>query len=245
MHRLYVDTPNILEGKIVISDQGKIHHLRGVLRLKIGEEITVFDGKGNEYLTEVKKFSGQSINLKIKERRVIAIKKVYLAIACAIPKKSKIDEIIDKLTQLGADRIIPMLTERVIVKLDKHKKILREARWKKIAQSASEQSQRSMVPIIVPVKNFKEVLSEAKDFDLKLIPTLSGKRKLLKEIIVNQNPKNILVLIGPEGDFTDAEVDLAKKSGFVPVSLTDTVLRVDTAAIAVASFIKLYEDKNR
>jgi 16S rRNA (uracil1498-N3)-methyltransferase len=88
----------------------------------------------------------------------------------------------------------------------------------------------------------KDVLSESADFDLKLIPTLAAKGKSLKDIFADSKPKNVLVLIGPEGDFTDEEIGLALKAGFIPVTLGDLVLRVETACLAVASFIRLYEN---
>ena len=153
------------------------------------------------------------------------------------------DDIVDKLTQLGVECIIPLETERVIVRLDKQKKIERCERWKKIALSAAKQSQRSSLVVMKPISTLKDVFSAANEFDLKLIPTLEGSRKNLKEILNQEckKIKKIMVLIGPEGDFTLPEIDLAKKAGFLPVSLGTRVLRVDTAAIAVVSFIKLNE----
>jgi len=241
MHRFYCVSQNISGDKITISDKKEIHHIKDVLRLKVKEKVALFDDSGNEYTAEIEKIIPQSISFKIKKRGVFsAAKKMRLTVACAIPKKAKMDEIVDKLTQLGVDRITPLKTERVVVKLDKQKEALRLVRWKKIALSAAEQSQRSNVPDIEPPKDIKEVVSQTAGYDLKIIPTLIGERKNLKEIFARTNPKNILVLIGPEGDFTQEEVELAIKEGFVPVSFGKEVLRVDTAAIAVASFIKLY-----
>jgi len=243
MPRFYVTSQGITGDKITITDKSQVHHIHNVVRLKAKEEVVVFDDRSNEYKTEIVKSSSQSIILKIKERKKNTIrKKAFITIACAIPKKSKIDDIIDKLTQLGVDRIIPLETERVIVNLDEKKKGARLERWKKIAQSASLQSQRNNLPIIDPVRNLKEVLSCAQGFDLKLIPTLLGERESLKNIITKSKYKNILVLIGPEGDFTQEEVALAKQAGSIPVSLGDLVLRVETAAIAVVSFIRFYAD---
>jgi 16S rRNA (uracil1498-N3)-methyltransferase len=154
------------------------------------------------------------------------------------------DDIVDKLTQLGVECIIPLETERGIVRLDKQKKIQRSQRWEKIALSAAKQSQGSRLVVIKPVSALKDVLLSVDDFDLKLMPTLEGERKSLKDVFSRGECigiKKIIVLIGPEGDFTPGEVALAKKAGFIPVSLGERVLRVDTAAIAVASFIKLNE----
>ena len=130
----------------------------------------------------------------------------------------------------------------MIVRLNAQKKLARKLRWEKIAQSAAQQCQRSSIPVIEPIQEIKKFFADLRDFDLKLIPTLTSRRQSLKSILTRAQAKNILVLIGPEGDFTPEEVRLAEGAGCIPVTLGDTVLRVDTAAIAVTSFIKLYAD---
>lgn len=243
VHRFFCPSGNIAGGLISISDKEQVHHIKDVLRLKINEQAAVFDGKGTEYISCVEKISPKNILFRVKNTRVpCMLSKVKVAVACAIPKKSKMDDIIDKLTQLGVDRIIPMLTERVIVELDDGKKALRLCRWEKIARSGAKQSQRSNIPEIEPVREFKKILQETGDYDLKLIAALSGERKSVREILEKSKAKSILVFIGPEGDFTSREIDLAVKNGCNLVSLGDSVLRVDTAAICIASFIRLYEN---
>lgn len=242
MHRFYCLSQNINGDQVSIEDKRQLHHARDVLRLKRNEEVIIFDAEGNEYVSLVREITNKRMLLEIKNKRLLKVSKVKITVACAIPKKSKFDDIVDKLTQLGVERIIPMLTERVIVKWDKEKRMLEQKRWEKITLCASQQSQRSTLPIIEPIKDIREVLFESAGFDLKLIPTLIGKRKSLKEIFAQFKPQNILVFIGPEGDFTWQEVALAKKAGCIPVSLGDLVLRVETAAVAVASFMRLYED---
>lgn len=254
MHRLYCPSQNISSDKIIIDNKGQVHHAKNVLRLKVNEEVIIFDDKGNEYHSILEKSLPKSIFFKIKAKDkftlplhagagfILKPSKIKIVVACALPKGSRMDEIIDKLTQLGVERIIPLETERVIVKLNKHKRILRQERWKKIALNASLQSQRNTLPVIEPIKDIKQLLSDLEGFDLKLIPTLSGERKLLKEVIQKAKPKNILILIGPEGDFAEEELDLAKSRGCIPVSLGDLVLRVETAAVAAVSFMRLYAD---
>ncbi len=247
MHRLYCPSQNISGTKITVSDKNEIHHLKDVLRIKEKEEVIVFDAGGNEYICSVERLSDK-VTLHIKERRLSANREqpqIKISIACAIPKKSQMDNIVDKLTQLGVDRIIPLETERVIVRLDRQKKILRQERWKKIALASAKQSQRRILTTIEPVKNIEEVLSQVNDYDLKLIPTLAGRRKILKDVFAKNKAKNILVLIGPEGDFSPREIDLASKFGCIPISLGNAVLRVETAAVAVASFLRFYLDEDR
>ncbi len=214
-----------------------------MLRLKTKDELIIFDEKANEYVCAIEKLKPQ-LTLLIKKMSALSVraKKINLAVACALPKKSSMDDIIDKLTQLGVDRIIPLKTSRTIVKLDEEKKQLRFSHWQKVAQNASQQSQRSTLAVIEQLKDIKEVLADSKEYDLKLIPTLTGDRKTIKEILQHSKPSNILVFIGPEGDFTDEEIALAKKYGCIAVSLGRNVLRVETAAVAVASYIKfLYQ----
>lgn len=240
MNRFFVDKVDAKDKYIILNDPAQLHHLRDVLRIKLLELVGVSDNYGNEYITMVVEIGTEAVKLKVKEKRSPKDLGVSVTVACAIPKKVKMDDIVDKLTQLGAECIIPLETERVIVRLDKQKKIERFQRWEKIVLSAAKQSQRNRLTVIKPISTLKDVLSAANEFDLKLIPTLEGKRKRLKEIL-NQECKKIIVLIGPEGDFTPCEIALAKKAGFLPVSLGRQVLRVDTAAIAVVSFIKLNE----
>ena len=250
MHSFFTPQENISAEKIEILRQETIHHLKDVLWLKAGEEVMIFDEMGNVYRAEIESLTNKAIKLKVKEKLPPnTADKIHLTIACAIPKKSKFDDIVDKLTQLGVSRIIPLITERVIIKLDSNKEILRKARWEKIAIVASEQSKRNTIPLIDPPVDIKEIIDKSSNFNLKLIPTLEGKRKSLREIF-NQSlpiplplPLNILVLIGPEGDFTGGEIKLALNSGFIPVSLGKEILRVETAAVAVASFIKFYEER--
>lgn len=241
MNRFFIEQINAKNEFIILNDTDQLHHLRDVLRIKLGEKAAVFDRLGNEYLVSVVEINSGSAKLQIRGKRPTNDLDIQITVACAIPKKVKMDDIIDKLTQLGVACIIPLQTERVIVKLDQQKKLQRFQRWEKIAITAVKQSQRSKFVVIKPVTDFKELIANVEDFDLKLIPTLETKRETLKNIF-NQAVgqfKKIIILIGPEGDFTAQEITLAKKAGFLPVSLGAQVLRVDTAAIAVVSFIKL------
>ncbi len=238
MRRFFCPSLNISANKIIINHQGQVHHLRDVLWLKPEDKVIIFDEKANQYNCKIEKIA-KEVSLKIISKQLSSgnKKEMKITLACAIPKKAKFDDLVDKLTQLGVDKIIPLETERVIVKLDKEKKLLRQKRWEKIALAAAQQSQRRDIPVVGLVMDIKEILSECSNYDLKIIPALFGRRKSLKEIFGQSNPKSILVLIGPEGDFTSAELELAKRAGCIPVSLGDLVLRVDTAAIAVVSFI--------
>lgn len=248
MHRFFLAKPNISGTSLQLSDKEQLHHLKDVLRIEPEDKVILFDGRGNEYLVLLKGFSEKVAVFDILEKKKVAPDKgPRLTVACAIPKKAKMDDIVDKLTQVGVERIIPLETERVIIRLDKEKESLRHKRWQKISLNASQQSQRKLLPQVDPIRRLREVLSSSGDFDLKLIPTLEGtkERKSLKEALSGSGAKNIIVLIGPEGDFSPQEVKLAISAGFIPVTLGEETLRVDTAAIAVASYIMFSFSGNR
>ena len=240
MPRFFCAGGNISKGEITIDNPDDVHHIRDVLRLRRGNQLEVCDDKRNEYICVIKGMTSSGITLGIRQEKALRPEEgAAITVACAIPKKSMMDAVIDKLTQLGADRIIPMESSNVVVRLDAAKKAMRLSRWRKISRSASKQSQRRCVPIIEPVSQLSEVLAASADYDLKIIPTLIGERRTLKEVLNYVNPASILVLIGPEGDFTSDEIRLACSKGVVPVSLGKSVLRVDTAAIAVVSYLRL------
>ncbi|MBN1692457.1 MAG: 16S rRNA (uracil(1498)-N(3))-methyltransferase [Dehalococcoidales bacterium] len=241
MHRFYIE--KISGDTAMLTDADQVHHIRDVLRLKTGNTIVVFDSAGREYKATVTAVNKKRVALNLVPLKARRSSAVRLTIACAIPKAGRMDDIIDHLTQLGVERIIPMFTDRVVVKLDTAALESRLSRWKKITQSAAQQCRRSSVPAISPVTDVIEIIKSARDFDLKLIPHLSDERTLIKDILAGSRSKNILVLIGPEGDFTPEEVSLAMQNDFIPVSLGDTVLRVATAAIAVTAYIRFALDK--
>lgn len=242
MRRFFCKPEDIKQDYIYIKDRELIHHIKNVLRMKAKDKIVIFSNTGSEYEGLISDIKQKLILVSIQRTNPSFVKdnKLMLTIACAVPKKAKLDDIIDKLTQLGAYRIIPLVTEHTVVRWKKDVRESRFRRWQKIAVCAAQQSQRNTPPIIEPLQDLKDLLSdESYDFDLKLIPTLAGERRALKEVFRATCHKSVIVIIGPEGDFSTAEVNLAEKAGFVAVSLGELVLRVDTAAAAVASFIKL------
>ncbi|MFA5118073.1 MAG: RsmE family RNA methyltransferase [Candidatus Omnitrophota bacterium] len=242
MKRIFCPDECITKDHVRITDPAEIHYLRDVLRLKTDAQLTVCTPSGGEFISKVEAFLPDHVLLRVK--RITPPERhedMQLTIACAIPKNVKMDDIIDKMTQLGVKRIIPLMTERVIVKLNDHKKDLRLNRWRAIAKNACQQSQRSSIPELSTITPLIELLNNVKEYDLKLISTLAGNQQKINRVLTNiKHPGKILVLIGPEGDFTQREVEQAREAGCMPVSLGQQVLRVDTAAIAIASFIKFY-----
>ena len=246
MVRLYCPKESIHGDRIVINERKQIHYLCEVLRLKLNDDIFVFNGQGNEYHCQIQRLSKRAVELLVKEEIKIKFQwKTNLAIACALPKqRSRFDDLVDKLSQLGVDKIIPMITERVIVNWDSNQKQRHHQRWCKIAEQACVQSGRNILPSIEPIKEINQIFTYAEYYDLRLIPTLIEKKQNLRFTFSTLLPKSVLVLIGPEGDFTRRELAQAKKAGFIPVCLGQLVMRVDTAAISIAAFVRLNEATN-
>jgi 16S rRNA (uracil1498-N3)-methyltransferase len=235
MHRFFIE--NISGKSASLTDAEQLHHLRDVLRLKIDDRVILCDSRGNQYTGRITGLDKKKAELEVMPALPARDSDVKITVACAIPKNSRMDDIVDYLTQLGATRIIPMQTERVVVKPGAAGADARIQRWRKIAGNAARQSQRSIIPDVEVITRFEDVISNSQKHDLKLIPHLSGDRRLIKDVMAGKNPQDIIVLIGPEGDFTPAEVELALHNGFIPISLGNTVLRVATAAIAAAAYI--------
>jgi len=243
MHRFLCEPQNITSHQIEILDKEELHHLEDVLRIKVKDKVTILDGRGGEFLCKITHLDRSCVKLSIIEKRICE-KDFKLTVACALPKKSKIDFIVEKLTEIGVDKIILLETERTEVKLkDSSKKI---ARLKKVSEAALKQSGNLFLPEITSM-NFKDFLKLKKDenFDLALIPNLEEATQNIKDLLTSKALKNILVAIGPEGDFSKNEIDLAREAGFVSVALGENVLRVDTAAIVSAGFIKLHLVKHK
>jgi len=238
MARFYI--PQEVSGDtIILSDSDQLHHMRDVLRLKSGDGVTVFDTLGGEYECLITSIDRYRAELAVQSRKAAPPKRVRISIGCAIPRQSKMDEILDKLVQLDVDTIIPLETERSVVKFEDRNSLAdRKKRWEKIARSAAEQSRRSDLPVINPVTPVVDVIRRSSNFDLKLMAALAADARAIKDVLAGPPPSTVLALIGPEGDFTAAEVHQAVVSGFTLISLGRTVLRVETAAIALASYLR-------
>lgn len=236
MSRFYVPPECVAGGKVIIRGD-ELHHARDVMRLAAGDGIAVFDGTGKEY-------HGVILNVD-KEQMTVAVEKTVerkdedcrLILVQALPKLDKMGLIIEKATELGAAKIIPVTTGRTVVRPDAKKENSKAERWRKIALVAAKQCGRTTIPEVMPVTGFGDALKILNDAEIKIIPCLSGDTKALKEVLNGRKVKSAAVLIGPEGDFTDKEINDAKAAGAVPVSFGPEVLRSETAAICALSVL--------
>lgn len=243
MSRFFVPKESVKGNKIYITGL-EAHHILDVMRLKASDEVVVFDGTGKEYTGIVTTADRRSLEVEIKStRQVSSGRDLLVTLVQAIPKKAKMDYIVEKATELGVSRVIPVTTERTIPEWDDSKRTSIVDRWRKIAREAAKQCGRPDVPEITSIITIGEAVSVTKECGLKLIAVLSDKAIKLKDALKDVSAANIAVAIGPEGDFTPGEAEDALRAGFRIVSLGPLVLRSDTAGLAVLSMIN-YEYAN-
>ncbi|MBI5149665.1 MAG: 16S rRNA (uracil(1498)-N(3))-methyltransferase [Candidatus Omnitrophica bacterium] len=245
MHRFYCPQSNLQEPEVIITDPKELHHLRNVLRLKKGDTLTIFNDQGEEATGRVENIQSNKVTVAVESVRQAGAALPALVLACAVPKKSKFEWIIEKATELGVDEIIPLKTKRTELGLSGERLARKTIRYRDVAVNAAKQSQRLRVPVIHPVTDFAPALRSFSRGTTVFIPSLpegeGGERKnILEALKAVPAPSRVAFLIGPEGDFTPEEYALARERGCVAVSLGETVLKVETAAITAVACASLF-----
>ncbi len=236
MHSAFCPNANFTLKDLKIQDKNELHHIKDVLRLKKGQKITVFNGLAEEALCEIASITAKEILLVILSKQKVLKTTPFLILACAIPKRTKFETILEKTTELGIDEIIPLQTARTEIKIPKEKMDNKLKRYHTIAVNAAKQSKRATIPVIHPIIKFSCALKYLKDNSIVLMPSLFNVRKnLINTVRGLDKPSKISILIGPEGDFTEKEYREAHTQGCIPVTLGDTVLKVETAAISTVA----------
>jgi 16S rRNA (uracil1498-N3)-methyltransferase len=251
MPHFFVSSKDIKGNEVLITG-GEAKHIITVLRKREGDKIDIFDGYGNEFRVRILQID-RSAGLPrvkaeiVKQKKRETEPKLKITLFQSIPKGNRLYFIIQKSTEIGISEIVPITTERTIVKLDYKKIKQRTLRWQKIAREAAKQSGRSTIPKVGPVLDFSQALREfsARKFPMGIIAWEMEKKSRLREVLrsgvgggISSSP--LAIFVGPEGGFTPEEVEEAKKMGLVPVSLGSRILRTETAGLVVA-ITALYE----
>ncbi len=221
---------NQIFSKYLILENDEAKHISRVLRKSIGDSIWVVDGKENAYKTVISKIDKSLVECEIVAKHQKQNEpKIEITLAFSILKNpARNDLIIEKCTELGVKYFIPTISQRTISNKAK------QSRWEQIALSSMKQSGRCWLPEIKQLSNFKELISSAKNYDLKIIPheKISDNINITELKIKHHNLKRVLIIIGPEGGFTEDEIQFAEENNFNAVSLGNRRLRSETAAIA-------------
>ena len=224
----------------MVLDGREAHHALHVLRLKQGDPVTILDGNGTIYQCKIAGASKAEVRLSLQESRTVAPKPWRITLFQAIPKGKTFELIIEKATELGAKRIVPILSQRVVSTPEKPERKLE--RWKLTAIESIKQCGSPWLPAIERPVKLQDAIKNDLSFDLSLVASLQSGAKYPKQWLDNLKSTSvkttdIAIWVGPEGDFTPEEVALLEYAGARPITLGDLVLRVETAAIYCLSML--------
>jgi 16S rRNA (uracil1498-N3)-methyltransferase len=244
MHRFYISPNNWNPGAVTLAGP-EAHHARDVLRMRAGEKLVLFNGQGREITAEILDLGGDEIRLRKLHEAETPPLQCRIVLGQAIPKVRNMELIVQKAVEIGAAEIAPIVSDRTIVQVDSESTALKQTKWQQIAIEAAKQCGQNWLPRVHTPRKLAELFSLASEesFDLRLIGSLQPDAQHLKKVLANylsehqHRPRTVLMLIGPEGDFTPAELSLARRYGCQPITLGPIILRVETAAIYCLSIL--------
>jgi 16S rRNA (uracil1498-N3)-methyltransferase len=213
------------------------HHLIHVLRVAPGAKLHLFDGTGQEATAVVTRVGRGEVTLSLEEKRLLTPPSWRITLAVAVPKQGLLDEIVNEATQLGVGSIVPLLTQRGVVRGTPDSFSKKEKRLAQIAIEAGKQSGVSFLPAILPATPLERWIPVFSDYTLVLMATVEGPHEKLTDLLSQGDLHKILLLIGPEGDFTEDEIRQATQRGAHRISLGPTILRCKTAALSALSIL--------
>ncbi len=239
MSRFYIPAHAWKPDRLVL-DPGESHHAADVLRLGVGDRVTVFNGEGAEATTEIAAVARDRVELRTMQVSKGEPLRCAITLGQAIPKGKTIELIIEKATELGATAVVPLLSERTVVHCSAEEAAKKKQKWQRVAVEACKQCGQNWLPSVAAPLPPKEFFNARHAFDLMLIASLQPDALHLKSILAERAgppPRSVLILVGPEGDFTPAEMSLAKSRGCRPVTLGPIILRTETAAFYCLSVL--------
>lgn len=242
MQHFFVTPDQVQDDSITITGSD-VNHMKNVLRMHIGEEVTINDGNNISYLCTVESFKEDIALLHIEDRHMTDTELAsHIYLFQGLPKQDKMELIVQKAVELGVYEVVPVATKRAVVKLDEKKALKKVARWQQIAESAAKQAARGYIPRVHELMSYKEALSYAEALDLVLIPyELAEGMKETKEIIEKILPgQSIGIFIGPEGGFEVEEVEAAISMGAKSITLGKRILRTETAGLTTLSVLMFH-----
>lgn len=242
MHRFYL-SPNECKRTTLALNEREARHAVQVLRVRVGEQVTVLDGAGHELICEIENVSRKSVLLNVREKKFTPPLPYQVTLLQAIPKGKIIESIIQKATELGAARIIPLLSERVATHLDSESAADKREKWQLTAIEAIKQCGQTWLPKVEAPIAPKDFLARGEKFDLPLVASLQKgsrhAREYFEKFFAEQKrkPQSVCVWVGPEGDFSPAEIEMIISGGANPMTLGRLVLRCETAAVYCLSVL--------
>jgi len=238
--RRFIVPFNLTSEHVTLTDDFA-HRLLRVLRMKVGDRVLLCDSRGSEWVAEIVVTETNAVRLKLVERRFSQPEPtVHVTLFQGIPKGEKMDFIVQKATELGVQRIVPMFTRRTVVQLNPERAKSKRERWQRVATSATEQSGGKIVPEIALPVTFQRAVDEASHADLWLLFYEASEEPLRGVLQTQRDVGNVAIMVGPEGGFDPSEVATAQRKGAQVVSLGKRILRTETAAVVAVTLV-LYE----
>ena len=242
MHRFYL-APESWNAEALLLTGAEAHHAGHVLRLESGDKVVLFDGRGHELTAEIASADSSEIRLRKLHEAQTPPLRCQITLGQAIPKGKNMDLIVQKAVEIGAAEIAPILSDRTVVRLDEENAASKQSKWQTIAIEAAKQCGQNWLPQVHSPQTMAQFFEYRRHFDLQLIGSLQSDAVHLKKILAEYStehgdrPTSVLMLVGPEGDFTPAELSLARSHGCRPITLGPIVLRVETASIYCLSVL--------
>ncbi len=242
IHRFYISTDDWNRDALVLRGS-EAHHARDVLRMKRGDRVVVFNGRGRETTAEIVELARDEVHLRTLQASESPPLRCRITLGQAIPKGKNMDLIVQKAVEIGAAEIAPVISERTIVDLDAEEAEQKRLKWQQIAIEAAKQCGQNWLPTVQVPRKLKDFFTQHHAQDLRLIGSLQPDALNLRHILSEyrerhgDRPQSVLMMVGPEGDFTPAELALAKTHSCRPITLGPIILRVETAAIYCLSVL--------
>ena len=245
MRLFYID-PSAATKPLVTIEGPEAHHIKNVLRLKPGDHLKLFDGTDYEYEAVISSIDAEKVEVEIQRKLQSKVSSdAGIMVAQAFLKEKKMDDLVRKLSELGIASWIPFFSQRSIARPDKERLAGRAQRWQRIATEALKQCRRKNMLEISDALTFDEVLELSKPCDLKVVFWENEATPLYRDIGSKTDIalNSIMVMLGPEGGFTEQEIEMARQSGFVTAGLGPRILRAETATLVGSTLIQyLYGD---
>ena len=233
--RVHVTGP-LAVGKDLIIEGGAAGHIARVLRLGTGDALTLFDGSGAEYRARIEALGKDTVTVSVLEQHAIERESpLALTLAQGLSRGERMDWIIQKATELGTRRIVPLITERSVVRLDPRQAQRKIQHWRAVTVAACEQCGRNRIPEVSAPLDLQEFLGHRSPGATHLLLSPTGE---LRVEDLTDIGTGVTVLIGPEGGLAESEQQAAIAAGFKPVRLGPRVLRTETAALAALTIIQ-------
>ncbi len=240
MRRFFIEESKIT-GPIISITGSDAAHIKKVLRMKSGDRIGLFDGRGFEYEARIKNLLAGSVEVSITKRFLSASESpVQIIVAQALLKDKKMDILARQLTEIGITKLIPFISVRSVPRPDKKRLSARRKRWEKIAIEALKQCRRGHVAEIGETITFNDIIKIDDEFDLKVVFWENESKPISDAVqqVHDRHYRKILAVLGPEGGFPEKEIEDARASGFVTASLGPRILRAETAAVAACTILQ-------